>query len=150
MPTPAEPEIRYWPRIGLYVSKADAEEYITKVGGQGAILDEDIDEFVPAKTISPEALRLELDTIFENPFEQVSLSEDSLSILDVVEFEQNRVSKIKEYIKEGLSKDEAKEKYQAEIDIMVREILGLPDETEQEREHREEAARNQQGIEEEE
>ena len=147
MPETADPEIRYWPRIGLYVSRSDAEEYISKVGGHGAILDEAIEEFVPSKTIAPEALREEVDTLFENPYEKVPLSEESNVILAIVEFEQNRVKKIKELMKEGMTKDEAKSSYQQQIDKMVRKALGLPEETEQEREHREEAARIQDGME---
>ena len=44
-------------------------------------------------------------------------------------------------MKEGMTKDEAKFDYQQKMDKMVREALGLPEETEQEQEHREEAAR---------
>jgi len=141
MPQTADPEIRYWPRIGLYVSRTDAEEYISKVGGHGAVLDECIEEFVPSKTITPEALREEVNTLFENPYEKVPLSEESNIILAVVNFEQNRVAKIKDMMKEGMTKDEAKFYYQQEIDKMVRDAIGLPDETEQEQEYREEAAR---------
>ena len=53
MPQTADPEIRYWPRIGLYVSRSDAEEYISKVGGHGAILDEAIEEFNQADGLNP-------------------------------------------------------------------------------------------------
>jgi hypothetical protein len=141
MPQTAEPEIRYWPRIGLYVSRSDAEEYISKVGGHGAVLDEGIEEFVPSKTVAPEALREEVKGLFEHPYEKVPLSEESNVILKIVEFEQNRVAKIKELMKEGMTKDEAKFDYQQKMDKMVREALGLPEETEQEQEHREEAAR---------
>ncbi len=141
MPDTADPAIRYWPRIGLYVSKSDAEEYISKVGGHGAILDEGIEEFVPSKTVAPEALREEVENLFESPYEKVPLSEESNVILAIVDFEQNRVKKIKELMKEGMTKDEAKLDYQQKMDKMVREALGLPEETEQEQEHREEAAR---------
>ena len=141
MPATADPEIRYWPRIGLYVSRSDAEEYISKVGSHGAILDEGIEEFVPSKTVAPEALREEVEGLFENPYENVPLSEESHTLLAIVDFEQSRVQKIKELMKEGMTKDEAKFSYQQQIDKMVRDALGLPEETEQEREHREEAAR---------
>ena len=141
MPDTADPAIRYWPRIGLYVSRSDAEEYISKVGGHGAILDEGIEEFVPSKTVAPEALREEVEGLFEHPYEQVPLSEESNVILAIVEFEQNRVKNIKELMKEGMTKDEAKLDYQEKMDKMVRDALGLPEETEQEQGHREEAAR---------
>ena len=141
MSPPADPEIRYWPRIGLYVSRSDAEEYISKVGGHGAILDECIEEFVPSKTVAPEALREEVENLFEHPYEKVPLSEESNVILTIVEFEQNRVKNIKELMKDGMTKDEAKLDYQEKMDKMVRDALGLPEETEQEQGHREEAAR---------
>jgi hypothetical protein len=77
----------------------------------------------------------------QRPYEKVPLSEESNVILAIVDFEQNRVKKIKELMTDGMTKDEAKLSYQVEMDIMVRKALGLPEETEQEREHREEAAR---------
>jgi hypothetical protein len=39
-----------------------------------------------------------------------------------------------------MEKQDAKDKFQAEMDIMVRDALGLPEETEQETQHREKAA----------
>ena len=38
-------------------------------------------------------------------------------------------------------KQDAKDRFQADMDIMVREALGLPEETEQETLHREKAAK---------
>jgi hypothetical protein len=48
---------------------------------------------------------------------------------------------IKKWMKEeGMEKQDAKDRFQAEMDVMVREALGLPEETDLEREHREKAA----------
>ena len=62
-------------------------------------------------------------------------------MLAVIQFEEQRVPTIKKWIKEdGMDKQEAKDRFQAEMDVMVREALGLPEETQQEIEYREKAA----------
>ncbi len=62
-------------------------------------------------------------------------------MLAVIQFEEQRVPLIKKWIKEeGMDKQEAKDRFQAEMDAMVRDALGLPEETEQEIEYREKAA----------
>jgi capsid protein len=58
-------------------------------------------------------------------------------MVKTIQFEENRVATIKKWIKEdGMEKQEAKDRFQKEMDAMVREALGLPDETEQEKEYR--------------
>tara|TARA_R110000803_G_scaffold24658_3_gene59274 strand:- start:1529 stop:1963 length:435 start_codon:yes stop_codon:yes gene_type:complete len=131
-----EKEIRYWPRIGLYVSKTDAEEYISKSGGAGAVLDEEIEEFTPMQTTSPEALRFEIDALFEEPFEHGELSTENKAIIGAISMERSRISRIKELMVDGLSKVEAKATFEQELDEFVRQTLGLPDETNAEREYR--------------
>ena len=134
--------MRYWPRLGIYVTRADAEAYIGKVGGQHTYADDDLEEFIPAPSLSPEALSVEVEELFENPpLEAPAPSEEIKMMLKVLEFEENRVSLIKKWIKEdGMEKQDAKDKFQAKMDIMVRDALGLPEETEQETQHREKAA----------
>ena len=130
--------MRYWPRLGIYVTRADAEAYISKVGGQHTYADDDLEEFVPAPTHNPEALTVEVNHLFENPpLEAPEPSEEIKTMLAVIQFEEQRVPLIKKWIKEeGMDKQEAKDRFQAEMDAMVREALGLPDETEQEIEYR--------------
>ena len=130
--------MRYWPRLGIYVTRIDAESYCSKVGGQHTHLDEDIEEFVPVSTHDEAAMRAEVDMLFENPpLEAPPLSEDIALMLKTIEFEESRVATIKKWIKEdGMEKQDAKDRFQAEMDAMVREALGLPDETEQEKEYR--------------
>ena len=137
-----EQEMRYWPRLGIYVTRIDAESYCSKVGGQHTHLDEDIEEFVPVSTHDEAAMRAEVDMLFENPpLEAPPLSEDIALMLKTIEFEESRVATIKKWIKEdGMEKQDAKDRFQAEMDVMVREALGLPDETEHEKEYREKAA----------
>ncbi|MCK5223503.1 hypothetical protein KAR04_01945 [Candidatus Calescamantes bacterium] len=138
----SEMEMRYWPRLGIYVTRADAEAYISKVGGQHTYADDDLEEFVPAPTHNPEALTVEVNHLFENPpLEAPEPSEEIKTMLAVIQFEEQRVPLIKKWIKEeGMDKQEAKDRFQAEMDAMVRDALGLPEETEQEIEYREKAA----------
>ena len=134
--------MRYWPRLGIYVSRADAEAYISKVGGQHTYADDDLEEFVPAPTHNPEALTIEVEHLFENPpTEAPEPSEEILQMIAVIQFEEQRVATVKKWIKEdGMEKKDAKARFQAEMDVMVREALGLPEETPQEIEYREKAA----------
>lgn len=136
--------MRYWPRLGIYVTKVDAESYIAKVGTGHTHLDEDLEEFVPTSSPEPDALRVEVQQLFDNPpVEAPAPSEEIQMMLKVIDFEENRVALIKKWIKEdGMDKQEAKDRFQAEMDLMVREALGLPEETEQEIEYRERAAEN--------
>ncbi len=136
--------MRYWPRLGIYVTKVDAESYIAKVGTGHTHLDEDLEEFVPTSSPEPDALRVEVQQLFDNPpVEAPAPSEEIQMMLKVIQFEENRVALIKKWIKEdGMEKQEAKDRFQAEMDLMVREALGLPEETEQEIEYRERAAEN--------
>ena len=129
-------EVRYWNRLGLYVTRADAEEYIAKAGGAGAVLDETIEEFTPASSSSPEVLRSELDRLFEAPFEEGEMTQENQAILAAISIEQNRIPRIKELMAEGMSKDEAKAKFNTEMEAFMRGSLGLPDETDAEREYR--------------
>jgi len=142
--------MRYWPRLGIYVTKVDAESYIAKVGTGHSHLDDDIEEFVPVSSPEPDALRVEVEQLFDSPpVEAPEPSDEVKLMLKVIQFEENRVATIKNWIKEeGMDKQEAKDRYQKEMDLMVREALGLPEETEQEREYRERAAENVKKIQE--
>ena len=134
--------MRYWPRLGIYVTRADAEAYISKVGGQHTYADDDLEEFVPAPSLNAESLTVEVEHLFEQPpLEAPEPSDEIRQMIAVIEFEEQRVPLIKKWIKEeGMDKQEAKDRFQAEMDAMVREALGLPEETDLEREHREKAA----------
>ena len=135
-------EMRYWPRLGIIVSRADAEAYIGKVGGSHTYADDDLEEFVPAPAPSPEALTVEVQELFSNPpLEAPIPTKEIQQMLAVIEFEEQRVPMIKKWMKEeSMEKQDAKDRFQAEMDVMVREALGLPEETDLEREHREKAA----------
>ncbi len=134
--------MRYWPRLGIYVTRADAEAYISKVGGQHTYADDDLEEFVPAPSLNAEALTVEVEHLFEQPpLEAPEPSDEIKQMIAIIQFEEQRVPLIKKWIKEeGMDKQEAKDRFQAEMDTMVRDALGLPDETEHEKEYRERAA----------
>ena len=135
-------EMRYWPRLGIYVTRIDAESYCSKVGGRHTHLDDDLEEFVPVSTHDEAAMRAEVDNLFENPpVEAPPLSDDIQIMLKAIQFEESRVATIKKWIKEdGMAKQDAKDRFKAEMDVMVRDALGLPEETELEIEYREKAA----------
>ena len=134
--------MRYWTRLGIYVTRADAEAYVGKVGGTHTYADDDLEEFIPAPSLSPEALSVEVKELFDNPPLQAPEPSDEIKmILNVLEFEGERVSLIKKWIKEdGMEKQDAKDRFQADMDKMVRDALGLPAETDKEIAHREKAA----------
>ena len=134
-----EQELRYWDRLGFYVTRADAEDFIIKAGNIGAVLDEDLEEFTPRSGVSQEVMRKEVTALFEKPFVQVTLSSENNAILAALEMEKTRPARVKELKKEGFTTDEAKEMFKQELDNLVRESLGLPDETEQEKTYRERA-----------
>tara|TARA_B100000686_G_scaffold150276_1_gene157532 strand:- start:783 stop:1265 length:483 start_codon:yes stop_codon:yes gene_type:complete len=138
----SEMEMRYWPRLGIYVTRADAEAYISKVGGQHTYADDDLEEFVPAPSLNAESLTVEVEHLFEQPpLEAPEPSDEIKQMIAIIQFEEQRVPLIKKWIKEeGMDKQEAKDRFQAEMDAMVRDALGLPDETEHEKEYRERAA----------
>lgn len=121
-------EIRYWDRIGAYVSRDFAEEYIERsqdTGITGEYLQDDIDEYAQITTISPATLRREIEDIFSKPYVEVELPKDTQALMDALAMESNKVKIIKGFMAEGLSKDEAKEKYTQEMNVMVGEALGI-------------------------
>jgi len=140
-----EQELRYWDRLGFYVTRADADDFINKAGNIGAVLDEDLEEFTPRSGVSQDTLKKEIDALFEKPFVAVSLSSENNAILVALEFEKKRPARVKELKKEGHTTEEAKELFKQELDVLVRDSLGLPDETPQEKEYRERAVAIQEG-----
>jgi hypothetical protein len=140
-----EQELRYWDRLGFYVTRADAEDFINKAGNIGAVLDEDLEEFTPRSGVSQDTLKKEVDALFEKPFVEVALSSENNAILIALEFEKTRPARVKELKKEGHTTEEAKEMFKQELDVLVRNSLGLPDETTMEKEYRERAIAIQEG-----
>ena len=145
----ATEDMRYWPRLGIYVTRTDAESYCSKVGGQHTYVDDDLEEFVPVSTNDEEAMRAEVEALFNNPpVEAPPLADDIQIMLRAIEFEENRVATIKKWIKEdGMDKQEAKDRIHKEMYSLVGEALNLPGVTEPGRDYRARTAPTQAGKE---
>lgn len=126
-------ELRYWERVGFMVSRDQAEEIASRMNSSsGKVLDDDIEEFVEARTNLNEVLD-EIEILFENPpAGDKTLSEDNQAILALMDFESNKKAFIKEKKAEGMELAEAKEAYEFAKAAFVREALGLPEPEEEE------------------
>ena len=115
--------MRFWPRVGLYVDRKMAEEFIERMIGHGSVLDDDLDEFV--QPVVPDAMFLqnEVDTMFESPFEEQPLDEANQAILELMTFEGNRKTYIKSLKEDGMTLEEAKEDYKEALDLKVKAAL---------------------------
>ena len=121
---PADTEnTRFWPRVGLYVDRTMAEEFIERMVGHGSVLDEDLDEFVQPTIPDAMFLQNEVDELFEQPFEEKPLDEANQAILDLMTFEGNRQEYIKAKKAEGMSLEDAKEDYKMALDLKVKAAL---------------------------
>ena len=121
--------IRYWDRVGMYVTRDFAEEWIERLGEEdsrsGRYLDTDIEEYMDSPVPSAGSLRREVDRIFEEPFVESELPNDVKAIMVEEEMQRNRVNRVKEIKDEGYSLEEAKEMFQKEMDEAVCDILGV-------------------------
>ena len=121
--------VRYWDRVGMYVTREFAEEWIERAtasdGRTGRYLDEDIEEYVNPTLLSGSEMKIEVEELFSKPFEKVELPPETQAILAVAEMEGNRISRIKELKAEGYTLQEAKESVDKEISGAVAEILGV-------------------------
>jgi|TARA_R110002020_G_scaffold7065_6_gene29850 hypothetical protein len=121
---PADTEnTRFWPRVGLYVDKTMAEEFIERMVGHGSVLDNELDEFVQPTIPDAMFLQNEVDDLFEHPFEEQPLDEANQAILDLMTFEGNRKDYIKAKKAEGMSLEDAKEDYKQALDLKVKAAL---------------------------
>jgi len=121
-------EVRYWERLGIYVTRDFAEEYIERsqdTGITGEYLDTELEEYEQITTISPYSLSREVEEIFSQPYVSVDLPPESQVMLDVIKMETDKKSIIKERVAEGLSMDEAKAEYTATMNTMVADVLGI-------------------------
>ncbi len=129
-------EVRYWPRIGMMVSREIAEQFLSKLsgGGVGSILDEDLDEFVAVVPLTVTELEVELDVLFDNPplEEEVVFDEMNQAILDLMDFESNRKQFILDAKADGMTMDEAKTAYETAKAVLVKKHLPESDESEEE------------------
>ena len=124
-------DVRYWDRVGMYVTQEFAEEWIEKVGSQegdsaGRYLEGDIEEFSDSTIgASSGQLRAEVASLFEKPFQEAELPPETRAIIVASEMEKNKGNRIREFMDKGMEKQEAKLAYQKELDETVCEILGV-------------------------
>jgi hypothetical protein len=132
----AETELRYWPRIGMRVSKTTAQSFIDRLasGHGGSRLDEDLEEFTTITPVTAQELVLEVETLFANPetSEGVELDPMNLAILQLMTYESRRKQYIMEFKEQGMSLEEAKDAYEEGKRALVREHLNLPETSDEE------------------
>jgi len=122
-------DIRYWDRVGMYVTQDFAEEWIEKLGSEesrtGRYLDTEIEEYMDSPIPSAGSLRREVSRIFAKPFVAEELPNDVKAIMVAEQMTRNRLKRVKELKNEGYSLEEAKEMFQREMDEAVCDILGI-------------------------
>ena len=122
-------ETRYWPRVGLYVTRRSAAQFIERMGGTGHALDEDIEEFVSPGVPDPMSLGNEIEDLFANPYVSHDVSTENMAILNLMQFESDKKKFIMEKKGEGMTLDEAKEAYRTELHQIV--FDSLPEEAQE-------------------
>lgn len=126
------PEMRYWPRIGMRVSRETAQSFIERLtsGHAGSRLDEDLEEFTTVAPITPAELVVEVENLFavpEDESEVVEMDSMNLAILELMAYEAKRKQTIMDFKESGLSLEEAKDAYEAGKQALVREHLNIPE-----------------------
>jgi len=122
-------ETRFWPRVGLYVTRKSAAEFIERMGGTGHSLDEDMEEFVTPGVPDPKSLGNEIDELFAKPYVEQKISTENMAILNLMQFESDKKKYIMEKKGEGMTLDEAKDAYKQELHQIV--FDSLPEEAQE-------------------
>ena len=123
-------ETRYWDRVGMYVTREFADEWVEKLksnadGTRGKYLDDDVEEYVAPQMGSTMTIRQEVEQLFDQRYESVNLPDSTQAILLVAEMERNKIKEIKQLKSEGYSLEEAKEMVASKINQAVAEIMGI-------------------------
>ena len=135
MESSLQEETRYWTRVGMYVSREFAEEWIERIGAKGQVLDEDLEVFNAISLPDANLLRKEIEELFNNPPNMGDLSPENQAILALMDFERQRKDFIRErrqmLVDDGVDASEAltqaKDDYNDAKDALVRDALGLPE-----------------------
>jgi len=112
-------ETRYWPRVGLYVTRKTANEFISRMGNTGNVLDDDLEEFVQNTTPDPLYLTAEVEELFNSEYESQDITPDNKAILELMQFESKKKEFILQNKGNGMTLQEAKEAYKVELDKKV-------------------------------
>jgi hypothetical protein len=123
-------ERRFWDRVGLHVTKNQAYEWVEKVStgpAAGEYLVDDVEEFTQVTAPGAETLSREIESLFEMDPADIDVQVDPLtqSILDAIEMETNKMTRLRELLADGLTKPEAKEAYQKEMGLLVADALDI-------------------------
>ncbi len=128
----AEPEMRYWPRVGMKVTKETAEQFISRIVDSvaGSKLDEDLEEFTTISTMTAAELAVEIEQLFVGEYEEVPFEMDTtnLAILELMTYESRRKEIILEHKQQGLSLEDAKDAYEDGKRDLVKANLKITEE----------------------
>ena len=93
-------ETRYWPRLGLRVTKRVALEAAERMGGQASFYDDEMEEFVMTDNL-PSNAQTEVDRLFEAPDNTDEDADNTHTvILKTMELHTQRKAKIIQYRKD--------------------------------------------------
>lgn len=128
-------ETRYWERVGMYVTREFADQWIERIGVRGQVLDDDLEEFNAISLPDADLLRREITALFDSPPNTGELAPENQAILALMDFERQRKDFIRErrqmLIDDGFDGSEAltqaKQDYDDAKEELVRGALGLPE-----------------------
>lgn len=129
-------ETRYWERVGMYVTRQFADQWIERIGVRGQVLDDDLEEFNAIPLPDADLLRREIQELFDAAPNLGDVSVENQAILALMDFERQRKNFIRErrqmLLDDGLEPSEAlttaKEDYDAAKEALVRNALGIEEE----------------------
>lgn len=128
-------ETRYWERVGMYVTREFADQWIERIGVRGQVLDDELEEFNAISLPDADQLRREINALFEAPPNTGDLTPENQAILALMDFERQRKDFIRErrqmLVDDGVDSAEAlaqaKSDYDDAKEALVRDALGLPE-----------------------
>lgn len=129
-------ETRYWERVGMYVTRQFADQWIERIGVRGQVLDDDLEEFNAIALPDADLLRREINGLFNAAPNLGNVSVENQAILALMDFERQRKNFIRErrqmLLDDGLEPSKAlttaKEDYDSAKEGLVRDALGIEEE----------------------
>ena len=129
-------ETRYWERVGMYVTRQFADQWIERIGVRGQVLDDDLEEFNAIALPDADLLRREINGLFNAAPNLGNVSVENQAILALMDFERQRKNFIRErrqmLLDDGLEPSKAlttaKEDYDVAKEGLVRDALGIEEE----------------------
>jgi len=129
-------ETRYWERVGMYVTRQFADQWIERIGVRGQVLDDDLEEFNAIALPDADLLRREINGLFNAAPNLGNVSVENQAILALMDFERQRKNFIRDrrqmLLDDGLEPSKAlttaKEDYDVAKEGLVRDALGIEEE----------------------